>query len=393
MRVCVVTPSFHPAIVYGGPIVSTYHTYSELAKQGLEVFVSTTNANGRTKLDVECQRFLKLDDRFFVKYYDDTVVGRFSWRFVLGVWKDIEACDIVRVEDVFSTYIPPALIYAKMLAKPILISARGVLSEWSLYSKRPLLKKIWLETLIRPFVRNEWWHATSERERAEILEFDRNANVVVIPNGIDMHAFETVQPLSTREYLAKFTGVDSPSRPILVSMGRLHRVKGFDVLIDAFAGLSIDYPRAVLLIAGNDDGERKRLEAQVARLGLGDRVIFTGEVRGTDKSAFLAGADVFALPSRNENFGNVYLEALAAGVPVVASKCTPWEDLESFGCGKWVENSPEATEAAIRELLVADRIEMRRRAREYARRLGWDRVASRFQSALSRIIEADHAPR
>lgn len=387
MRVCVVTPSFYPAMVYGGPIVSTYHTYAELAKQGFDVFVSTTNANGKTKLDVVCQRFLQLNDRFYVKYYDDTVTGRFSWRFILSVWRDIKVSDVVRVEDIFSTYIPPSLIFARLFAKPMLISARGVLSRWSLSSKRPLLKKIWLEILIRPFVRGSWWHATSEREKEEILRFDGNAKIVVIPNGIDMSQFEAVRSLSAVDYMTKFAGVSRAPQTIIVSMGRLHKVKGFDVLIDAFAGLSSDHSNAVLLIAGEDDGERSGLEARIERLGLGGRVFLTGEIRGSDKREFLAGADVFALPSHNENFGNVYLEALAAGVPVVASRNTPWEDVETFGCGKWVENSPAATADAIRQLLAADRIAMRQRARTYALQFGWDRIASRFQATLLKMME------
>ena len=389
MRVCVVSPSFYPAMVYGGTIVSAYQTYSELARQGLEIFVSTTNANGTSKLDVVPQCFQKLEDRFFVKYYDDTVIGRFSWRFVTLVWRDIKVCDLVRVEDIFSTYIPPSLLYAKMFGKPTMISARGVLSRWALTNKRSFLKRAWLEILIRPFTRDLWWHATSEREKEEILQFDGKANVVVIPNGIDMRAFEQVHRLSRSAYMAKYAGVQSSPKAIIVSMGRLHRVKGFDVLLDAFSGLLRDRVDCVLLIAGADDGEQGLLEAQIARLGLEGKAFLTGEVASDDKVEFLSGGDVFALPSHTENFGNVYLEALAAGVPVVASRGTPWQEVERVGCGKWVENSATATEGAIRELLDADRAVMGERARAYARQFGWDKIAKRFQAVFSAMIEND----
>src|SRR5207247_284495 len=129
VKICVVIPSFYPASIYGGPIFSAYHTCKELATQGVDVFVSTTNANGNKKLEVVPNRLVRLRERFFVKYYDDAIIGRFSWRFILSVWKDIRACNVVRIEDIFSSYIPPSLLYARLFRKPMLISARGVLSE------------------------------------------------------------------------------------------------------------------------------------------------------------------------------------------------------------------------------------------------------------------------
>lgn len=384
MKVSVISPSFYPAFVYGGTIFSVHHTCAQLAALGVDIFVSTTNANGKTKLAVPTQRFVELAPHYAVKYYDDTMIGRFSWRFVASVWRDIKACDLIRVEDVFSTYIPPALLYARLFRKPVLISARGVLSRWSLASKRPLLKKIWIALLIRPFLDGARWHATSKEEEAEIQAVFPDAEVVVIPNGVDMTEF-CAPPVLTREaYLRKFGVTGEGANKVIVSMGRLHKKKGFDILIDAFAGLPD--AKTVLLIAGTDDGERSNLESQIARLGIAGKVHLVGEVSGRDKVEFLAGADVFVLPSYSENFGNVYLEALAAGVPIVASKGTPWEQVEAQGCGKWVENSVDKVRCAIAELLRADRALMGRRAKLLAEQYDWRRIASEFLTVFDKIL-------
>ena len=385
LRVCVVVPSYYPASIYGGPIFSIHHTCKELALQGVEVFVSTTNANGNGKLEVEPNCFVRLGECYNVKYYDDTIIGRFSWRFIAFVWKDIRVCDLVRIEDIFSTYIPPSLFYARLFRKPILISPRGALSMWSLKSKRAILKKIWLAFLIKPFLRDNWWHATSEQEKNEILEFYPKAKVAVIPNGIDVEQFGNVQHLPNSEYMKKFAKVDKTANMIVVSMGRLHKKKGFDILIDAFGGLVDDFEDAVLLIAGKDDGERTQLEDQIARLGLEDKVFLIGEVSGQDKVDFLAGGDLFVLPSHSENFGNVYLEAMAAGLPIVASKGAPWERVEKYGCGKWVENSAEATRTAMREIMEGDRALMGELAKKFAAQYDWSDVARSFQTLFEQI--------
>ena len=96
MKLCVISPSFFPAHVYGGPILSIHNTCKSLADKGVEVFVSTTNANGKTKLDVKTNKYLKFSDNYFVKYYDDTIIGRFSWQFCLNVHNDIRQCSLVK---------------------------------------------------------------------------------------------------------------------------------------------------------------------------------------------------------------------------------------------------------------------------------------------------------
>lgn len=211
---------------------------------------------------------------------------------------------------------------------------------------------------------------------------------MLIPNGIDVEQFGRVRSLPRDEYMKRFAKVDRHPKIIIVSMGRLHRVKGFDVLIDAFARLLADFGGAVLLVAGGDDGEKRSLENQIARLNLVGKVFLVGEVSGQDKVDFLAGGDLFALPSHSENFGNAYLEAMAAGLPVVASTGTPWRGVEAAGCGRWVENSVEATYSAMTDVLRRDTKAMGRLARDYAKQFDWQGVAARFKAVFSEMTQS-----
>ena len=92
-----------------------------------------------------------------------------------------------------------------------------------------------------------------------------------------------------------------------------------------------------------------------------------GTIENQEKIDFLANADLFVLPSHNENFGNVYVESLATGTPVVASLQTPWRHVEDYKCGKWVANNIESTCSAMLELLGNDRSIMRKNSLEFSR--------------------------
>ncbi len=169
-------------------------------------------------------------------------------------------------------------------------------------------------------------------------------------------------------------------------MGRLQKVKGFDILINSFAKILNVYPDSILLIAGENEGEEENLKQQINKLALSDKVFLIGSVKGQDKINFLANADLFVLPSYSENFGNVYIESLAAGTPIVASKNTPWQEVEIANCGKWVENSVDKTADAMISILKEDREKMKINAKKLAQRYDWKNIAVEFKELFKEML-------
>jgi glycosyltransferase involved in cell wall biosynthesis len=386
MRVLVVIPSFYPAIIYGGPIFSTLNNCKELARlEDMNVYVSSTNADMNSRLNVEVNRYIELETRFKVKYYNETIIGKFSLDFFLNILKDIKKSDVIHIQSLFSTTTITSLFYARIFQKPILLSPRGQLGGWSIKSGSSF-KQLWLRLFIKPFSKYVVWHATAAHEKKDIFKIFPQAKVQVISNGIEYGMFQKFTALTRQEFLRKYVDIEVDVDKIIISLGRLQKVKGFDILIASFDKILSKHPNSKLLIAGQDEGEEGNLKKQIAKLNLLNKVFLVGSISGKDKIDFLANADLFALPSHNENFGNVYLESLAAGTPIIASKNTPWKNIVTANCGKWVENTVEETSKAMLEILEKDRILMRKNSIKLAGNYNWPIVAMQFKKLFISMV-------
>jgi len=386
MKINVVIPNFYPATVYGGPIFSSLHTCKELSNlQDISLYISTTNANMDTRLDVESNKTIKFAENFYVKYYNETKINLISLSLLFNVWKDIRSSDIIHVQYMFNTTTIISLFYSFVFRKKVILSPRGSLGKWCL-NQGNRFKGLWLNYLIKPFAKNITWHATSEQEKNEILSIYSDANVTIIPNGIEYDKFQNFNVMNKKEYLQKYTKHELNAEKIIISMGRIQKKKGFDILINSFSKVLDVYSDSILLIAGDDEGEQEALEKQIQQLKLENKVYFIGSILGQDKIDFLANADLFVLPSHNENFGNVYVESLAAGTPIVASTGTPWSEVEKYDCGAWVNNSVEETANAMLKVLDKDREKMRQNCKELAKKYDWSYIAKEFKNLFDKML-------
>ena len=134
-------------------------------------------------------------------------------------------------------------------------------------------------------------------------------------------------------------------------MGRLHAIKAFDVLIDAFSLFLKEEKNAKLIIAGGDNGEGERLKQQIIDLKLQDSVFLIGDIGFRDKKTLLNNCDYFTLASEFESFGIVIVEALSCGKPIVLSNKTPWRDLEKNKCGILVDNEKGSLSNAFSKII------------------------------------------
>lgn len=139
----------------------------------------------------------------------------------------------------------------------------------------------------------------------------------ILPNAIDIGMYG---PGPKPEYLINRYGLEG--KTVIMTLGRLaaeEKAKGFDQIIEAMPELRRRFPDLVYLIVG-DGNDRSRLEEKADGMGLTGKVIFAGLVSEQEKADHYRLADAYVMPSRLEGFGFVFLEAMACGIPVVASK-------------------------------------------------------------------------
>ena len=173
--------------------------------------------------------------------------------------------------------------------------------------------------------------------------------------------------VAAEEFLARWPNLRG--KRLAISMGRIHPKKALDILIDAFAGTLAKDPAWNLVIAGPDEiGLRKELVALAARLGIADRITWTGMLRGTLKWGAFTASEVFVLPSHQENFGIVVAEALACCLPVILSeKVNIWREIVSYWAGLVGQDTLDGTAGSLRRWseLTAEEIEgVRSRSRK-----------------------------
>lgn len=259
-----------------------------------------------------------------------------------------------------------------------MLAPRGMLVGELIRRKSALVKRAWIEMFERRNVEGAAAvHVTAEIEAEEMLKLGfRPKRVAIAPNGVELPP----PGLDLRKPPAG-------AKPYVLFLGRVNWKKGLDRLIPAMSGL----PGVELIVAGNDEeGYQPQMQALALQTGTAQQVRFVGPVGDTDKWRFLAGARLLVLPSYNENFGIVVLEAMAAGCPVVV---TPEVGLAAkvreCGAGQVVSGEADALAAAMRLLLEDD--DLSARMGEIGRRVAreefsWPAIARRVDEVYLTCI-------
>lgn len=218
--------------------------------------------------------------------------------------------------------------------------------------------------------------AVSRKEsRALVSDGVDPDRIEVIPNGIA----DDLQNLSRRGRFRDKIGVID--KKIVLFVGRIHRIKGIDLLVEAFSRVHGQVDEVQLVIVGPDDGHKRNLESRIASLGIRDRVTFVDFIE--DVREAYADSDVVVYPGSYEIFGMVPFEALLSGVPVIVTRSSGCgEIVDEVGCGHVLEQvNPDALAQAIEHVLQnpEESLEETRRGMRFVKEnLNWDGISRRL---------------
>ena len=361
MRIAHVISYYRPALEWGGPVRSVAMLAQATARAGAEIEVLTTNARGDAALPQEPPGTREVSG-VPVTYCQARGPRRFFFSAELAreLRRRLPRLDLVHIHGIW-TY--PALAAARVCERhgvPYVLSPRGSLDPWALRQKGWKKRGYMLLLERRTLRRAALLHFTSEDEHTTAPEEFRAQPHTVVPNCLDVDALLGLG----REDAA-------PTVPEILILGRIHKMKGFDLLVPALRRLAERGRPVRLAVAGNDEGGyRKQVEELVREHRLEDRVRFLGEVEGEAKRDAFRRASLLVAPSHRENFGNAIAEAMAAGLAVVVSdRVGIAADIAEHGAGLVVPTDAAALADAIDRVLgdAPLRAEMGRRGRDLVR--------------------------
>lgn len=394
MRILNVTQTYAPFFEFGGPPVKVRALSQGLARRGHEVTVLTADWNLEPRLGPELRARAerspfgwRVRENGVQAIYLPTWLHRrtVTWNPALKRFcrARLVQFDAVHIFGMYDFLGPGVAAACGRIGLPYVFEPIGMFV--------PIVRSVFLKRLYHAFWGRHLAHsaaavvATSDQEARELAAAGIAPDKIVLRrNGV-----EPPPQLPARGLFRARNKISETARVILF-LGRLSSKKSPDLLLDAFASLpsSLGGAEMHLVFAGPDEEPMEaRLRRQAAARGVSDRVHFTGPVFGDDKWSAYRDADVFVLPSQNENFGNTAAEAAVAGTPVIVTdRCgiAPWV---AGTAGLVVGHTASEIALAIQRIFTepALREQLRDGAAAAARRLGWDAPVEEMEALYARL--------
>ncbi|KAA6315803.1 GDP-mannose-dependent alpha-mannosyltransferase [termite gut metagenome] len=312
----------------GGPALSTLLTVKGLRNYGIEADVVTYQTLNNSDKPISCESFIHM-------LQSVNNVFAYSKQLKKFLLKNIQY-DLYHAQGVwlYPTYITSKI--ARQFQKSYIITPRGMLYPQDL-AKRRLKKTIFLKLfLLNDLQQAACVHATCKEEMIHLRNLGVKSPVALIPNPIET---DTINEIKNHSLIR------------VGYLGRVHPRKNIERIIYAWNKLGSEVQDKELVIIGSgNDKYHQFLKDEVVRMKL-KNVVFTGFLSGKEKADAIQSLSYLVVPSDFENFGMIIPEALIRGVPVIASKGTPWEELNTHYCGWWVDNSIDTLTQAIKKAI------------------------------------------
>jgi glycosyltransferase involved in cell wall biosynthesis len=396
LKILMVTAYYMPARVYGGPVTALHRLNRELLGQGHEVTVYTTDANGTGNLAVPRGREVSVEG-VPVWYFRRWWFGRTRKPFTLFFSRDLAKklntlrpgdYDLIYQDGGFTDVGRLAARAARRTGTPCVYHTGGSFTPWALEHKY-WKKRIYLSLVERRILLGAGgFLVRNQAETGQLRRLGCRSLIRSIPIGVDLQGpQETLSRRQLEEWYPSLRG-----RPFLLFLGRLHPVKGLDLLIPAFAELARQFPEWMLVLAGPDEGGYLvKVNELIQNHQLTDRVLLTGMVVGERKSVLLGQTEFLVLPSYSEAFGVVMVEALGYGKPVIITTTCYHPEVAHEGVGLVVPPEKEPLARALREMMASEDLRRSCSAKvpEMARRhYSWEAIAGNTVDFFQEVITA-----
>jgi len=395
MRLLFVTQTYYPFLDKGGPTVKVRALARGMTASGHDVTVLSADLG----FDPKKRKAARVvPGRWGVQAREDRVETIYlrslahyrslTWNPMLGFFcrERLRDYDLAHIFGIYDLLGPTVADACRRIGRPYVLEPMGIF--------RPIVRNIWMKWVYHQVLGARLLKgaslvvATSEQERQELVESGiAPSKIAVRRNGI-----EVPQQLPALGAFRDFWKIQKETKLILF-LGRLVSKKSPELMLEAFSRLRLrsnGSRKLLLVMAGPDEGDgyRQRLEARAANMGLDGNVLFTGPLYGNDKWSAYRDADVFVLPSQNENFGNTVAEAVACGTPVLVTDRCGIAPIVGQRAGLVVPYDCSALEAGLAQILDDAPLAARLRAgcKAVASSLGWAEPLSQMETIYREVL-------
>ena len=402
MRILNVTETYAPFLEFGGPPVKVRALSEGLARRGHQVTVLTADWDLEKHLQAQEAKITAERSPFGWRCEENGVQSiyiptwlryrRVSWNPAVKRYcrARLQNFDIVHIFGLYDLLGPAVAAASRKRGLPYVLEPIGMFV--------PIVRNLWLKRMYHAVWGRRLLEgasaviATSEQEAEELVAGGLpRTQVVVRRNGVEAPA-----SWPERGTFRKTHGI-SPEEKLVLFLGRLSAKKSPDLLLRAFAelsGRSAGTPMTLVFAGPDESGVVAELDQMATQMGVRTKVQFTGPVFGEAKWAAYRDADVFVLPSQNENFGNTAAEAVAAGTPVIVTEQCGIALRLVDEAGLVVRHDRAALSRALERILSEAELRARLAAgcAAVTSRLGWEEPV-RDMEALYAALASQQAPR
>ena len=321
MKILQVIPFFSPK--FGGSVTVPYELSKELAKRNHDITIITTDFG----FNLDYADVIRANGVTVIPFRCVANFGLFLYSPSMKIWlkKNLKNYDIIHLHNYRSYQNNLVHILAMKFGIPYIVQAHGsVLPLFERQNLKKLYDFVWGKKILKD-ASKVIALTEIEADQYQKMGVPRD-KIEEIPNGLDLSQF--LHNPGRGDFRSKYKIPENDK--IILFLGRIHRIKGIDLLIAAYSELLKELPECQLVIVGPDDNYLSIIEDQIIKLEIKKKPIFTGLLFGAGKISAYTDADVFVLPSDYESFPIVLLEAMFYEIPVIITK-----NLKHFD---WIDN-------------------------------------------------------
>ena len=389
MKILHVAHFFYPCLSAGGVVNASYQIAKMQARDNSVKVISSDACKERLKFEesrydvdidgIKVDYFKNISNRFKLATMLDTPIGA-----IFRIKNQIRDFDVVHVHEHRQTLSIIACYFARRYGIPYVVQAHG--------SVLPFFQKEGLKNIFDKVFGFKILHGASkvfaltEVEKEQYLKMGvEEDRIEIVPLGINIEEYSDLPEEGI--FREKFN--ISKDDKIIIFIGRVHEIKGLDLLIDAFKELADSEDDVKLAIVGPDDGYMDALNLRIAECDLSDKVIVTGPLYKSEKQEALVDCDLFVMPSKYESFTTSGLEAMACGKPLVLTKNNHIHDWVDGSVGLACDDDKMSLKDAMAEVLFDE--ELSKKFGMNGRRLiqekyNWDMINEQILNIYESII-------